>query len=112
LLAYASRDKDVWAGGEAGALFHSVDGGASWTQVQPSVKGQTLSSDITQIDISSDDVSNRDVSNRDASVVGSLSANSYSNDDGSPIRWQNLVVSTGSHEVWRSADGGKTWNKQ
>jgi hypothetical protein len=117
LLSYASRDKDVWAGGEAGALFHSVDGGATWTQVQPSIKGQALSSDITQIDISSDDVSNRDasnrdVSNRDVSISGSLSANRYSNDDGSPIRWRNLVVSTGSHEIWRSVDGGKSWDKQ
>jgi hypothetical protein len=112
LLAYASRDKDVWAGGEAGTLFHSADGGATWTQVQPSIKGQALSSDITQIDISSDNVSNRDASNRDVSISGSLSANRYSNDDGGPIRRQNLVVSTASHEIWRSADGGKTWNKQ
>ena len=101
LLAYASRDKDVWAGGEAGALFHSADGGATWTQVQPSIKGQALSSDITQIDISNSDVSNNDF------------LNGKNND--TLYRKQNLkhiVVSTGSHEIWRSADGGKTWNKQ
>jgi hypothetical protein len=101
LLTYASRDKDVWAGGEAGALLHSADGGASWTQVQPSIKGQTLSSDITQIDISNSDVSNNDF------------LNGKNNDK--LYRRQNLkhiMVSTGSHEIWRSADGGKTWNKQ
>ena len=101
LLTYASRDQDVWAGGEAGALFHSADSGATWTQVQPSIKGQTLSSDITQIDISNSDVSNNDF------------LNGKNNDK--HYRSQNLehiVVSTGSHEVWRSADGGKTWNKQ
>jgi len=106
LLTYASRDQDVWAGGEAGALFHSADSGATWTQVQASVKGQTLSSDITQIDISNSDVSNSDVSNNDF-------LNGKNNDK--LYRRQNLehiVVSTGSHEVWRSADGGKTWNKQ
>jgi len=101
LLTYASRDQDVWAGGEAGALFHSADSGATWIQVQPSIKGQTLSSDITQIDISNSDVSNNDF------------LNGKNNDK--HYRSQNLehiVVSTGSHEVWRSADGGKTWNKQ
>jgi Putative zinc-finger len=101
LLAYASRDQDVWAGGEAGALFHSADSGATWTQVQPSIKGQTLSSDITQIDISNSDVSNNDFRN------GKNNDKLY--------RRQNLehiVVLTGSHEVWRSADGGITWNKQ
>jgi hypothetical protein len=101
LLAYASRDNDVWAGGEAGALFHSADGGATWTQVQPSIKGQALSSDITQIEISNSDVSNNDF------------LNGKNND--TLYRKQNLkhiVVSTGSHEIWRSADGGKSWNKQ
>jgi hypothetical protein len=101
LLTYASLDQDVWAGGEAGALFHSADSGATWTRVQPSIKGQTLSSDITQIDISNSDVSNNDF------------LNGENNDK--LYRRQNLehiVVSTGSHEVWRSADGGITWNKQ
>jgi putative zinc finger protein len=101
LLAYASRDKDVWAGGEAGALFHSADGGATWTQVQPSIKGQTLSSDITQIDISNSDVSNND------SLNGKNNDTLYRRQD-----LRHIVVSAGSHEIWRSADGGKTWNKQ
>jgi hypothetical protein len=108
LLTYASRDQDVWAGGEAGALFHSADGGATWTQMQPSIKGQTLSSDITQIDISNSDVSNSDVSNNDF-------LNGKNNNNDKLYSRQNLkhiVVSTGGHEVWRSADGGKTWNKQ
>ena len=106
LLSYASRDKDVWAGGEAGALFHSADSGATWTQVQPSVKGQTLSSDITQIDVSNSDVSNND-------FLNGKNLNDKNHD--TLYRRQNLkhiVVSTGSHEIWRSADGGKTWNKQ
>ena len=108
LLTYASRDQDVWAGGEAGALFHSADGGATWTRVQPSIKGQMLSSDITQIDISNSDVSNSDVSNNDF-------LNGKNNNNDKLYSRQNLkhiVVSTGGHEVWRSADGGKTWNRQ
>jgi hypothetical protein len=30
--AIASLGKDVWAGGTGGTLFHSVDGGATWTE--------------------------------------------------------------------------------
>jgi hypothetical protein len=55
LLCYASRDNngggDVWTGGQAGALFHSSDNGVTWIQVQPSVKNQKLTSDITHIDV-------------------------------------------------------------
>lgn len=101
LLTYASLDQDVWAGGEAGALFHSADSGATWTRVQPSIKGQTLSSDITQIDISNSDVSNNDFLN------GENNDKLYHRQN-----LEHIVVSTGSHEVWRSADGGITWNKQ
>jgi hypothetical protein len=83
LLCYASHEADMWAGGQAGALFHSVDSGVTWLQVQPSSKGQSLSSDVTRIDI------------RNA-VRGP----------------SEIVVSTNNNEIWSSADGGKTWQKK
>jgi hypothetical protein len=52
LLTYASHGDDVWAGGEAGALYHSIDGGATWAQMQPSTESQRLTSGITHIGIS------------------------------------------------------------
>ncbi len=51
LLCYALHDQDVWAGGLAGTLFHSADGGATWSPVQPSINSQTLTSDVTHIDV-------------------------------------------------------------
>jgi hypothetical protein len=53
LQCYAAHGTDVWTGGQAGALFHSADGGVTWVLVQPAVKGQQLSADITHIDVSS-----------------------------------------------------------
>jgi hypothetical protein len=82
LLCYASHEADVWTGGQAGTLFHSTNSGVTWTQVQPSVPGKTLSSDITQIEWRGD-------------VRGAA----------------EIVVSTSNHEIWSSADGGKTWEK-
>jgi|ERR1017187_4715389 hypothetical protein len=79
LLCYASHGQDVWAGGQAGTLFHSADSGVTWLQVQPSIKALPLTSDITHIDV------------RDAAEV---------------------VLSTTNHEVWSSADSGKTWEKK
>jgi hypothetical protein len=52
LLCYASRDEDIWTGGQAGMLFHSANHGATWVQVQPSIKARQLSADITHIDVS------------------------------------------------------------
>jgi len=49
LLCYASHDNDVWTGGQAGTLFHSADSGVTWVQVQPSIKDQKLSFDVTHI---------------------------------------------------------------
>ena len=40
---------NVWAGGNNGALYHSVDQGASWTKVALSSKGQTEQGTITSI---------------------------------------------------------------
>ena len=84
LLCYASHGDDVWAGGQAGTLFHSADSGVTWAQVQPSMQGQRLSSDITHIDVTQMDA-------------------------GGPAK---IVVSTSDDQIWSSADGGKTWDKE
>jgi uncharacterized protein (DUF4415 family) len=93
LLSYASRDTDVWAGGKAGTLFHSSDAGLSWTLVQPSIHDDALRADITQIDLPKDVMP-----------------------DNEPLnglrRSKQIEVSTSAHEIWSSADGGETWNKQ
>ncbi len=84
LLCYASLGDDVWTGGQAGTLFHSADNGMTWAQVQPTMQGQRLSSDITHIDVTRMDV-------------------------GGSAR---IVVSTSDNQIWSSADGGKTWDKE
>jgi hypothetical protein len=85
LLCYASRGEDVWAGGKAGTLFHSIDNGITWVQLQPSVKDQKLGADITHIDI------------HDTGIHGNGSG---------PTQ---IVVLTSNNEVWTSADSGNTW---
>jgi hypothetical protein len=50
LLCFAALGNEIWAGGKAGALFHSADGGANWTQINPSADGRSLSADITRIE--------------------------------------------------------------
>jgi hypothetical protein len=52
LLTFTSHGDDVWVGGEAGTLYHSIDSGATWAQMQPSTSSQRLSSSITHIAIS------------------------------------------------------------
>ena len=42
----------VWAGGNAGGLYHSVDSGQNWTQVVPTTVEQKLTADITRIEFS------------------------------------------------------------
>ena len=79
LLCYASRDQGVWAGGQAGTLFHSADSGVTWLQVQPSINTLLLTSDITHIDVRGP---------------------------------AEVVISTSHHEIWSSADRGKTWEKK
>ena len=83
LLCYARHETDVWAGGQAGMLFHSTDNGLTWSRVQPSSKGLALTSDITRIDI------------RDQ-----------------PPGLATIVVSTNSNDFWSSADGGKSWDRK
>jgi len=91
LLCYVSHDEDVWAGGLAGTLFHSADGGVTWVQVQPSIKAQQLSSDVTHID-----------------VRGNVRGDVHGGVRGPA----EIVLSTSTGEIWSSADGGKTWEKK
>ena len=87
LLCYASHDDDVWTGGQAGTLFHSANRGVTWVQVQPSIKAQALSSDVTHIDLRGDER---------GEVRGPA----------------EIVVSTSNNEIWSSSDGGTTWEKK
>jgi hypothetical protein len=75
LLCYAAGGNEVWAGGKGGDLFHSADGGVTWSQVHPSAQGQTLSDDVTHIDL-----------NSPSQIVLSTSSNqSWSTADGGKI---------------------------
>ena len=97
LLCYASRDEDVWAGGQAGTLFHSANSGVTWAQVQPSVKARQLSSDITHIEVRNNEVRNEEL-RRDLRY---------------DVRGPGeILLSTSNKEIWSSADGGKTWAKK
>jgi photosystem II stability/assembly factor-like uncharacterized protein len=51
LLSFGVRGSDVWAGGQAGTLFHSVDSGTTWTVVQPATKAGALATDIIAIEV-------------------------------------------------------------
>jgi photosystem II stability/assembly factor-like uncharacterized protein len=42
----------VWAGGNAGVLYHSSDFGQHWGAVHPSVPGEILSADVSGIEFS------------------------------------------------------------
>jgi hypothetical protein len=48
--AVAANGSDVWAGGSAGALYHSADAGNSWTRVFPIASGATLTGDIVSLE--------------------------------------------------------------
>jgi hypothetical protein len=96
LLSYASHNQDVWAGGQAGILFHSSDAGITWLQVQPSVNAQRLTSDVIHIDLRSDDLRSDDL--RGSDLGGDLRSAS------------EIVISTSTKQVWSSTDSGKTWS--
>ncbi len=49
LSCYLDHGADVWAGGQAGALYHSADGGLTWARVQPFIGTRALISDVTSI---------------------------------------------------------------
>jgi hypothetical protein len=48
--AVAANGPEVWAGGSAGLLYHSVDGGNHWTRVLPSGDSAVLTGDIVSVD--------------------------------------------------------------
>jgi len=48
--AVAATGSDVWAGGSAGALYHSTDAGNTFTRVVPASAGATLTGDIVSLD--------------------------------------------------------------
>lgn len=48
--AIAAAGSEVWAGGNAGALYHSADSGSHWTRVAPAVGGMILTGDIIRVD--------------------------------------------------------------
>jgi len=50
--ALAANDADVWAGGAAGALYHSSDAGEHWTQIKPVADGKPLTADILTVQFS------------------------------------------------------------
>jgi hypothetical protein len=47
--AISAQGLEVWAGGSAGVLYHSSDGGQQWTRVAPSVSGTLLTGDVIAI---------------------------------------------------------------
>ena len=44
--AVAAAGADVWAGGSAGALYHSLDAGKHWTRILPAYAGAVLTGDV------------------------------------------------------------------
>jgi hypothetical protein len=104
LLCYAARGEDVWTGGQAGTLFHSPDGGATWIRVQPSIKDGGLTSDVTNINLTSIDATNMDVRNMAVRNIDVI------NMDRAGLG--EIVISTSNNEIWSSTDGGKTWEKK
>jgi hypothetical protein len=101
LLCYASHNEDVWTGGQAGTLFHSANSGVTWVQVQPSIKGRQLSSDITHIDVRNAEV-------RDDDLRGNMRDELRGNARGPA----EILLSTTNNDIWSSADSGKTWTKK
>jgi hypothetical protein len=46
LRAVTAVGNEIWVGGDGGALYHSSDAGGSWTKVQPTMEGTSLSADV------------------------------------------------------------------
>jgi hypothetical protein len=50
--AVVANGAEVWAGGSAGMLYHSVDSGVTWLRIVPSSSGSDLTGDIVSIQFS------------------------------------------------------------
>ncbi|MGH9495015.1 MAG: YCF48-related protein [Candidatus Sulfotelmatobacter sp.] len=48
--AVAANGADVWAGGSAGLLYHSIDSGGHWTTVVPFAADHVLTGDIVSVE--------------------------------------------------------------
>jgi hypothetical protein len=72
-LAISSNAAEVWAGGSAGILYHTMDGGNLWVRVIPSDAGIALTGDIVSIQFSDP---------RNGTVTTSNAAAWTTNDDG------------------------------
>ena len=48
--AVSAAGADVWAGGSAGALYHSRDAGIHWTRIVPASAGTPLTGDIVSLE--------------------------------------------------------------
>ncbi len=46
----AASGSEVWAGGVAGTLYHSVDAGNSWNRIVPTSSGDSLTGDVLSIE--------------------------------------------------------------
>ncbi|MGH9554770.1 MAG: YCF48-related protein [Terriglobales bacterium] len=81
--AVAAQDGNVWAGGDGGALFHSSDGGATWTPRPLSGAAyhfeMTPAFDILRIDITASG---------------------------------QVTVTTSQRQTFVSTDAGNTWSRQ
>ena len=51
----SAHGTDIWIGGSGGALYHSVDAGKNWVQVQPVAGGQPLTEDVIGMEFVDDD---------------------------------------------------------
>jgi photosystem II stability/assembly factor-like uncharacterized protein len=50
-LCYAAHGRELWVGGPAGALQHSVNNGASWNVVAVSAQGQSLGGNVIHVEV-------------------------------------------------------------
>jgi len=50
--ALSAAGADVWAGGNAGMLYHSSNSGQTWARVKPAASGRKLEANVTRIEFS------------------------------------------------------------